>query len=125
MKVIAASAGLSAFLPELLRAKKLALSLDKAEKLKEVGGAELLRIKDQDILFIRESQDVIRAIDPECRHKKCTVEYNSEEKLIICPCHGSTYSTDGKVLKGPSTKDLGTFEATISEGRIILSLDEK
>ena len=103
LKVIAASAGLSAFLPELLRAKKLALSLDKAEKLKEVGGAELLRIKDQDILFIRESQDVIRAIDPECRHKKCTVEYNSEEKLIICPCHGSTFSTHRKVPKSPFT----------------------
>jgi len=123
LKVLTASAGMMALLPELLSAKKLALSLDKAEKLKEVGGSAILKIKDQDILFIREKEDVIRALDPECRHKKCTVDYDSKQNLVICPCHGSTYDTTGKVLKGPSEKDLRSFEATLADGKIIFSLD--
>ncbi len=123
LKIIGSSAALVTVLPELASGKKLALKLDKAEKLKEVGGSVILKIKGQEILFIRECEDVIRALDPECKHKKCTVEYDAKQNLIICPCHGSTYSAEGKVLKGPATESLTAFEATLSEGRIIFSMD--
>jgi cytochrome b6-f complex iron-sulfur subunit len=123
IKIICSTSALVTLLPELASAKKMALSLDKVEKLKEVGGSAILKIKGKEILFIRESEEVIRALDPTCTHKKCTVEYNSDQELIVCPCHGSTYSSEGKVITGPAKESLTAFEATLSENRIIFDLD--
>ncbi len=123
LKVLGSSAALVTVLPVLASGKKLALRLDKAEKLREVGGSVLLKIKDKDVLFIRTGEEVIRALDPLCPHKQCTVKYDPGQDLIICPCHGSTYTTAGKLLKGPATKSLTAFEATLSGDRIIFSMD--
>lgn len=123
IKILGSSAVLAGVMPELARGKPLALGLDKAEQLRKTGGSVILKIKEREILFIRESKDVIRALDPTCTHKKCTVEYNAEQELIVCPCHGSTYNTEGKVLKGPAKEPLTAFEATLSDDRIIFSLE--
>lgn len=123
LRIFSLCAGVLAGLPRLLQAGKLALGLDKAEKLKKVGGSALLKIKDRELLFIRDSEDSIHVLDPVCTHKKCTVEYHAEVKKLICPCHGSTYDLEGKVLKGPAEKPLKAFEAKLSEDKIIFSLD--
>ena len=123
IRVIGSSALLVTILPELARAKKLALGLDKVEQLKQVGGWVTLKIKDQDVLFIRQSEEVILAFDPTCTHKKCTVDYDPDEKLIVCPCHGSTYDLEGKVLKGPAKKPLTEYQAELSKDKIIFSMD--
>lgn len=105
--------------------KKLALGLDKAEKLKSTGGSVLLRIRDRELLFIRESEDSVRVLDPTCTHQKCTVEYNRDNQRIVCPCHGSTYSLDGQVLTGPADKPLQLFDAALDrqKNRIIFSTE--
>ncbi|MEX2589878.1 MAG: Rieske (2Fe-2S) protein [Chitinophagales bacterium] len=51
------------------------------------------------------------AVLAECTHRKCTVKPDGTE--LKCPCHGSRFSIEGKVLKGPADKDLRTF--TVSE----------
>lgn len=105
--------------------KKLALGLDKAEKLKSPGGSALLKIQGRELLFIRESEDTVRVLDPTCSHKKCTVEYNREKQRIVCPCHSSNYTLDGKVLNGPAEKPLQVFEATLDpqKTKIIFSVE--
>lgn len=43
----------------------------------------------------------------ECTHLSCEVEpYGSS---LHCPCHGSVFSTSGKVREGPAESDLKTF----------------
>lgn len=105
--------------------KRLALSLDKAEKLKSPGGFSLLKIQDKEVLFIRESEEKIRAINPVCSHRKCTVTYSPEKKRIVCPCHGSNYDLDGSVLKGPAEKPLQVYEAELDlpKSRIIFTME--
>jgi Rieske Fe-S protein len=109
----------------LARAKKLAISLDKVEPLQKVGGALILKIKDREILFIRDSEESIRSLDPTCTHEKCQVAYNAEKKTIDCPCHGSRYDLEGNVLHGPAPKPLESFDSYIdTKNRIILSLED-
>ena len=38
-----------------------------------------------------------------CPHLKCKLIFNEFDKTWDCPCHGSRYTIDGKVIKGPST----------------------
>ncbi|MCX2741847.1 FAD-dependent oxidoreductase [Pontibacter anaerobius] len=42
-----------------------------------------------------------------CPHMGCVVSWNSVESSWDCPCHGSRFDPQGKVISGPSTKNLG------------------
>ena len=43
---------------------------------------------------------------PRCPHMGCALKYNPREGSWDCPCHGSRFGTDGKLLDGPATADL-------------------
>ena len=43
---------------------------------------------------------------PRCPHLGCALKWNKNERSWDCPCHGSRFSEDGKVLDNPSTGDL-------------------
>ena len=45
-------------------------------------------------------------IIPKCMHLGCELSWNSLDKTWDCPCHGSRYSYSGKLIYGPSKKDL-------------------
>ena len=34
------------------------------------------------------------------------MNWNASEKTFDCPCHGSRFSVEGKVLEGPALSDL-------------------
>jgi len=57
-----------------------------------------------------------------CQHLKCKVDFSSEEKKFICPCHGSQYDLEGKVLKRPTKKPLPDYSDMVEEDGGILKL---
>jgi len=82
----------------------LKLSDSKNKDLEKVGGSVML---DDDNILIRISETEFRAVNLICKHKGCTVEY--EQTKFVCPCHGSEYDREGKVIQGPSKADLDTY----------------
>jgi len=45
-------------------------------------------------------------IIPKCMHLGCELSWNALDKTWDCPCHGSRYTYEGKLIYGPSKKDL-------------------
>lgn len=41
-----------------------------------------------------------------CAHLGCRLQWNPDEETWDCPCHGSRYTSDGKLIDNPATKGL-------------------
>lgn len=41
-------------------------------------------------------------INAVCTHLGCVVPWNAAENKFICPCHGSQYNEQGRVVRGPA-----------------------
>ena len=55
-----------------------------------------------------------------CTHQGC--ELNIGGSMYTCPCHGSEFSNEGKVLQGPADKDLKTFKTETDHENIYIYL---
>jgi Rieske Fe-S protein len=74
---------------------------------------------DPVLLFRQEGGFV--ALSPVCQHLGCTV--NVEGALIVCPCHGSTYDREGRVLRGPTQRPLIRYPITVTaEGELVIEV---
>ncbi|GAB4540349.1 MAG: hypothetical protein Tsb0014_31490 [Pleurocapsa sp.] len=82
---------------------------------------ENLGNSDNKALIIRNPTDneELIAVNPTCTHAGCTVTWESEQQAFVCPCHDSQFSSDGKVLEGPATEPLASYQVKL-EGDSIL-----
>lgn len=71
----------------------------------------------------RDEDGMLHAHSAVCTHLKCIVQYNDAEKSFDCPCHGSRFSYDGKVIQGPAVKALDRVEVDNSDASTDTPID--
>ncbi|NJK88503.1 MAG: FAD-dependent oxidoreductase [Myxococcales bacterium] len=54
----------------------------------------------------RDHEGRLHRFSATCPHMKCIVRFNEAERSFDCPCHGSRFGTDGRVLSGPALSGL-------------------
>ena len=59
-------------------------------------------------------------IQPICTHLGCTVDWNQDQDRFICPCHGSQYDAEGRVLQGPAPRALPIITVVVKQNQIRL-----
>lgn len=69
-----------------------------------------------------DNPDSLIAVNALCPHQGCTVAWADDQGLFACPCHGSRFSPDGTVTDGPATEGLGSFEAKIEDGMVLVNV---
>ena len=60
-------------------------------------------------LFINVAESTVNLLTPttpRCPHLGCALKWNKAEHSWDCPCHGSRFTEDGKLLDNPATGDL-------------------
>ncbi len=65
-------------------------------------------------------QNVV-AYDAVCTHAGCTVQYDSGQRLLICPCHGAAFdpARGAQVVGGPAPSPLAALRVTVaSDGSV-------
>ncbi len=58
------------------------------------------------------------AFGPQCTHLGCAYHWEMAQGKFVCPCHGSYFSIDGKVLDGPAPRPLDRYVTKIENNRL-------
>lgn len=70
------------------------------------GEAGVAGIGLERVASYRDDSGTLHAVSAVCTHLGCIVNWNPAEKTWDCPCHGSRFGYDGKVIQGPAVRDL-------------------
>lgn len=93
-----------------------------------VAGEVLAKITDiplgtgkivRNTLITQPEPYVFKAFVPRCTHAGCRVTV-TDSKSIDCPCHGSTFSLEGAVTRGPASEPLTPVIVLVRDGSIVV-----
>lgn len=100
----------------------IALSDPTNQPLTAAGGAMVVDTGQDTILVIRTSDTEVIALSALCTHEDCLVEFDASAQRVTCPCHGSQFGEDGRVLRGPARRPLRVYQATLAGEQITIAV---
>ena len=60
------------------------------------------------------------AVSSICTHRGCTVDLGGPG--FACPCHGSQYDREGRVVKGPASRALTRYAIRVSGDELVIEV---
>jgi thiosulfate dehydrogenase [quinone] large subunit len=71
-------------------------------------------------LVVQISGGSVVAFDALCTHQQCTVQYDTTQKLFVCPCHNAEFDPahGAAVVAGPAPTPLGSIKVQVSGGSV-------
>lgn len=79
--------------------------IDGVKKLANNTGSVISQ-KGKKVAVYRDPKGKVHKCSAVCPHLGCIVQWNTGEKSWDCPCHGSRFDAEGKLLNGPAITDL-------------------
>lgn len=80
--------------------------LIKVNRLLRPGG---FLIEPEFVIFDLAGGGVV-AVSRRCTHLGCRLNFNEQENLLVCPCHQSRFTRQGKRMAGPALRDLSLYQ---------------
>lgn len=80
-------------------------------------------LKGDPTYLVMEGDDAIASygLNAVCTHLGCVVPWNASENKYMCPCHGSQYNNEGKVVRGPAPLSLALAHVDINDDKVSIS----
>lgn len=73
------------------------------------GGAAVVRRGLTKVAAYRDEAGLLHECSAICPHLGCVVAWNHNESTWDCPCHGSRFDKQGRLLCGPANRDLAAL----------------
>jgi cytochrome b6-f complex iron-sulfur subunit len=89
--------------------------------LASVGGAMVVDLASDTVVVIRASDTAVTVLSDVCTHAGCTMDFDDTAMQLTCPCHGSVFSLDGKVVRGPANRPVKVYSATLVSNTITIT----
>ena len=80
------------------------------------GTGGLAELDGRTVAAYRDDDGLLHAVSATCTHLGCRVAFNTAERTWDCPCHGSRFDVDGRVVQGPAVEDLPTVQEPVRPG---------
>jgi cytochrome b6-f complex iron-sulfur subunit len=93
-------------------------------KPEEIPVGTLIAMPQQRIYVMRAAEGFF-AMSATCTHLGCLTRYERENNRIFCPCHGSRFSTEGKVTDGPAPRPLPRLQLTVEQGLLVVDVSKQ
>ncbi len=95
-------------------------SLDKEEDIElNPGEGRAAELSGKRIGAYRNDDGLLYIVNTTCTHMGCELNWNSSERTWDCPCHGSRFSHEGKIIEGPAVKELNLDEDVNPVGKLL------
>jgi glycine/D-amino acid oxidase-like deaminating enzyme/nitrite reductase/ring-hydroxylating ferredoxin subunit len=72
----------------------------------EPGDGAVVHVSGKRCAVHRDEDGKLHAVSAKCTHLGCIVSFNRAERAWECPCHGSRFDPDGRVVQGPAVRPL-------------------
>jgi menaquinol-cytochrome c reductase iron-sulfur subunit len=69
---------------------------------------------------VKSSDGRLTAFLPQCTHLGCAYHWARQARQFVCPCHGSRFAIDGRVLAGPAPRPLDRYAVKVVGTRVWL-----
>ena len=66
------------------------------------GEGKIIETGGEKVAVYRDAKGELSRVSAVCTHMQCLVVLNAAESTWDCPCHGSRFTTSGKVIAGPA-----------------------
>ncbi len=76
--------------------------------------------QERSVWIVRKADGSAVAFSASCPHLGCGFRWLADRNRFECPCHGSVFNLDGKVLAGPAPRSLDTMETKVENGRLFV-----
>jgi Rieske Fe-S protein len=93
--------------------RSVSVTLAGSSPLASTGGMALAQTGIGSFLITRTGASTATVLTATCTHEGCAITGFSGSQFV-CPCHGSTFSSSGSVVKGPANRSLQQFTATVN-----------
>jgi menaquinol-cytochrome c reductase iron-sulfur subunit len=69
-----------------------------------------------------DDKDGARVFSSTCSHLACSVIWNKERQMFLCPCHSGLFSPNGQPAGGPPKKPLTLLPHKIEDGKLLVHI---
>jgi len=85
-----------------------------------VGGVHFFLHHGHPSVLIQHAPGEFLAFSAICTHLGCVIQWLADKGEFLCPCHGGSFSAQGKVLGGPPPRPLESIPCTLAGDRILV-----
>lgn len=75
-------------------------------------------VSAQSVYVGRTAAGELEVLSAICPHLGCSVSWQQAQNDFLCPCHGSVFKADGKVVAGPSPRGMDRLPTRIKDGKL-------
>lgn len=102
------------------RSEEQAKTLVIAKRDIPLGEAREIVLNNVPVVVLNRPGKGLIAVSRVCTHLGCLVQYDKENKRLLCPCHAGVYDLEGNVLSGPPPKPLRKLPLRVEGETIVI-----
>lgn len=94
--------------------------LEKEEDIElAVGEGKVVELSGKRAGAYRHDDGLVYIVNTTCTHMGCELNWNTAERTWDCPCHGSRFSYEGKIIEGPAVHELNMDDDVNTVGKLL------
>lgn len=86
-----------------------------------VNTGSVVAVNNKPVIVVNTKTGGLKAYSAICTHLGCIAAWDSEKRLIHCPCHEGFFNpSNGAVVSGPPPRPLAEYELSVKDEKVFI-----